>query len=718
MRTDPPTRSAGRRCVRVLALALSLAAAMALAARDAAAAEKKITHIPGSRFTYIHRLPLIDSEGKPVKPDDELVLPFSYRTSCNKCHEYDTIRQGWHFNATDPKVPAGRPGQPWFWIDPTTGTQIPITYRDWPNTWRPGDVGMTPWKFVQTFGRQMPGGGPGEETSVKDPAARWLVSGKLEINCGSCHSGDPTYDHVEWFIQVASQNFMWAGAATTDLAAVSGAAASMPPSYDPFMGADDERMAAKAPAIKYNKAKLDAKGRAFFDLPSSPPDDRCYFCHNNVQVGPGSPEVWQTDQDLHLAAGLSCSDCHRNGLNHMVSRNYEGEPSAAGKPQLQTLTCRGCHLGAQSAAAGPDTTGGRLGAPVPKHVGLPTIHLERLACTTCHSGLYPGNVTARIQTSRAHALEFQGPHRGPDMLPLITEPVFVRQAYDGKIAPQRMAWPAFWARIEKQEGAEAVKVTPLGPDVVYEMAKDAFDMVIEGEEVQAPPAEAEAPAAPEPAKPEPPAADKAPAAKAAAEGDDLDPAADEAKPAAAKAETPAPEPAEPAPKKPVRRLTTKRVIAVLAMLAEKDKAKGEFGYVTAGQLYRLADGQLAASEHPAAAPASWPIAHNVRGAGRALGVGGCTDCHSSTSPIAFGQVAVESPANLGPAVVKSMFEFQGRDPLQLWAWSMSYQFRPMFKVVGFATAGLIAAVLTLYLFMGLAALARWASKKAPQGPTA
>jgi hypothetical protein len=477
-------------------------------------------------------------------------------------------------------------------------------------------------------------------------------------------------------------------------------------------------MAAKAPAIKYNKARLDAKGRAFFDLPSSPPDDRCYFCHNNVHVGPGSPEVWQTDQDLHLAAGLSCSDCHRNGLNHMVSRNYEGEPAAEGKPQLQTLTCRGCHLGAESAAAGPDTTGGRFGAPVPKHVGLPTIHLERLACTTCHSGLYPGSTTARIQTSRAHALEFQGPHRGPDMLPLITEPVFVRQAYDGKIAPHRMAWPAFWARIEKPQGAEGVKVTPLGPDVVYEMAKDAFDMVIEGEQAPPQPAEAEAPAAPEPAKPEAPAADKAPAAKAAAEGDDMDPAADEAKPAAAKAETPAPEPAAPEVKKPVRRLTTKRVIAVLAMLAEKDKAKGEFGYVTAGQLYRLADGQLAASEHPAAAPASWPVAHNVRGAGRALGVGGCTDCHSSTSPIAFGQVAVESPANLGPAVVKNMFEFQGRDPLQLWAWSMSYQFRPMFKVVGFATAGLIAAVLTLYLFMGLAALARWASKKAPQGPTA
>jgi hypothetical protein len=64
-----------------------------------------------------------------------------------------------------------------------------------------------------------------------------------------------------------------------------------------------------------------------------------------------------------------------------------------------------------------------------------------------------------------------------------------------------------------------------------------------------------------------------------------------------------------------------------------------------------------------------------------------------------------------------MYEFQGRDPLQLKAWAMSYLFRPMFKVVGFTTAGVIAAVLLLYVFVGLAALARWAARKAPQGPS-
>ncbi|HUU93486.1 MAG TPA: hypothetical protein VM238_20025, partial [Phycisphaerae bacterium] len=64
----------------------------------------------------------------------------------------------------------------------------------------------------------------------------------------------------------------------------------------------------------------------------------------------------------------------------------------------------------------------------------------------------------------------------------------------------------------------------------------------------------------------------------------------------------------------------------------------------------------------------------------------------------------------------AMYEFQGRDPLELKAWAMSYLFRPIFKVVGFATAGVIAAVLVLYVLLGLAALLRWAGTKAPPGP--
>jgi len=700
--TRPSTcRAAARRGARGPAVALTVAAiVLAAGLAPATAAESKLTHHTGSRATFIHWLPLLDTENNPVKPDDDPVLPFSYRTSCTKCHDYAQVRKGWHSNATDPAVDPGRPGEPWILTDPRTGTQIPLSYRAWPNTWRPADIGMTPWTFSLMFGHHMPGGGPGEETAVKDPAARWLVSGKLEINCGACHSGAATYDHIEWYLQVAGQNFMWAGAACTDFATVSGAAAGMPPSYDPFMGPEDERAAKRAPSVAYQESKLDSKGRAFFDLPARPPNARCYFCHSSVQVGPGAPEPWKTDEDVHTRAGLACADCHRNGLDHQTTRNYEGEPAGKTDPQLATLTCRGCHLGAESAVAGPNTMGGRLGAPVPQHVGLPTIHLEHLACTTCHSGPYPTGTTRRVQTSMAHLIEFQGPHRGPDAMPYIVEPVYARRDYDGTIGPQRMIWPAFWCRID------ADKVVPLAPDAVYEMAKDAFAADLTDDEAEAAPAEpaAATPPAETPA-PEKPESAKTDAGEPGEPGDAGD------APAAPAAETPA-----PVAEKPKKRLTAKRIAAVLAALKAKD-AKAEFGYVCQGRLYRLAaDGTLAAGDHEAARPAAWPIAHNVRAAGQSLGVGGCTDCHGFGAPVAFGEVEVPSPARIGAPVVMAMYEFQGRDELQLQAWAMSYMFRPMFKVVGFTTAGLMAAVLVLYVFMGLAAMLRWAGKKAPPGP--
>jgi len=661
MTRQPTRRAAPSRSPLVgTAVCLALFAVAALLLAPLGAAEKKVTHITGSRATYVHRLPLFDPEKGAAAPGKDPCMPFSYRTTCTKCHEYDEVRKGWHFNATDPQVDPGRPGQPWFWCDPMTGTVLPVSYRNWPNTWQPEQVGMSSWKFCLNFGHHLPGGGPGEMTDVKDPAARWLVAGKLGINCGSCHDGSAAYDPIEWYLQIAKQNFMWAAAASSDLAAVTGAAASMPASYDPFMGPDDEKQAKAAPAVIYDATRFNAKGEVFFDLPAQPPDKRCYFCHSYTEVGDDAPEPWATDADIHLLSGLTCSDCHRNGLDHMVTRNYEGEPLGKGHPELASLTCRGCHLGENSAASGPDTMGGRLGAPVPTHVGLPTIHLERLACTTCHSGLYPGQTTRRVQTSRAHLIEFQGPHRGPDALPHIVDPVFVRGQEDGVIGPRRMVWPAFWARLEAPaEADEGLKVTPLGPDAAYEMAKDAFDKEI----------------------------------KPKGEGEKA-------------AET-----------KQVTGLTAERILAVLAMLKEKDEKKGEFGYVCAGKLYRAgAGGNLEAADHPAAKPAAWPVAHNVRPAAQSLGVGGCTDCHDFDAPIAFGEVKVPSPAEIGRGVTMAMYEFQGRDPLELKAWAMSYLFRPIFKVVGFATAGVIAAVLVLYVLLGLAALLRWAGTKAPPGP--
>ena len=741
----------------------TVALAAALATGAAEKAEKKVAHIPGSRFTYVHTLALKDAEGTDIALDEPPVMPFSYDATCSKCHEYDTIRKGWHFNAPDPDVPPGRPGQPWFWADQVTGTQIPVSYRDWPNTWHPDELGITPWQFIQMFGHHLPGGGPGEMTKVEDPAARWLVSGTMQINCGSCHSGDPAYDQVESFLQIARQNFRWAATAATPLAVVTGAAAAMPAFYDPVMPPEDEKTAAQAPTVQYDADRFDPLGRVTFDLPSQPPDKRCYFCHSHTQTSTEdyeAPEAWKTDVDVHMDAGLTCTDCHRHGLDHQVTRNYPGEDLIEGKPRLATLTCRGCHMGAESADAGPFTHGSRLGAPVPTHVGLPTIHLEKLACTTCHSGPYPGERTTRVQTSMAHSLEFQGKHRGRHALPFIVEPVFAHREYDGTIGPQRMVWPAFWTRLvtpepaaaPETEPAEAAEETtesaegaptetaetaetetvaagpelkPMGPAEVYGMAEDAFKAEYAAETTGSETADEEAPA--ETAQAE----DAATEGDAAEEADDADPAETPAAETddAATAEG-GDEPAEdeeevaedeiPGLTAPKPDLPPAKVKAVLAALAKAEEGT-TFGYVCSGKLYTLADdGSLVTADHAQAEPVAWPIGHNVRPAEYALGAGSgnaaCTVCHGFDAAIVWGKVEKAAPAKLGDEDTTPMYAFQGRDLLTEKAWAMSYIFRPIFKPVGFATAAVIAAVLLAYLVRGIAALARWAADTSPAGP--
>jgi hypothetical protein len=154
----------------------------------------------GSKTSPVHRIPLKDELNQEILPSDPYPLPFSTRFSCAPCHDYDQIRRGLHFNAKDPNVPSGRPGEPWIWADEKTGTMIPLSYRKWPGVWDPEKLGLSPWDFTLLFGRHLPGGGPSEPMSPEEetPESRWRVSGKLEINCLGCHNASRQQDHSEW----------------------------------------------------------------------------------------------------------------------------------------------------------------------------------------------------------------------------------------------------------------------------------------------------------------------------------------------------------------------------------------------------------------------------------------------------------------------------------------------------------------------------------------
>jgi len=429
-------------------------------------AEEKLGDVPdGSRSNFVHLIPMLaeplpGKEPDQIHPGDEPVLPFSTKATCGACHSYDIITTGWHFNAIDPNVKSGRRGQPWILADPPSATQIPLSYRPWPGVFRPQEIGLTPMGFLQYFGRQLPGGGIGEMVDTSDNPEEILragITGKLEINCLACHNISPGVDMggaSGYAIQIIRGNYRWAATASSEFAYVTGTTEDLK-DYDfraPFLSSDTKL---RPPAVEYYKDSFKHNDWARFDVSVEIPKQRCYFCHSNADVRDGKNEKWLADEDVHLTAGLKCMDCHRNGLPHDIIRGYPAEPCDSNNSLAAVSSCQGCHTAKNN---GPPLNG-RFTAPVPKHIGLPKVHFDKLTCTACHSGPWPKETTVRTQTARAHALGVARAKKGGDVLPHLTYPVFAK-GQDGKIGVFKLLWPAYWASEANDN------VTPLNLDTV------------------------------------------------------------------------------------------------------------------------------------------------------------------------------------------------------------------------------------------------------------
>ncbi len=422
------------------------------------------TEWDGNRTTPVHLLPLKDEFNQAIIPTESYPLPFSSRYTCAPCHEYETIRSGLHFNATRSPHP-GRPGEPWVWVDETTGTLLPLSYRKMNGAWDPAQIGLSAWDFTLLFGRHLAGGGISEPADSEfTPGSRWEVAGKIEINCLGCHSAAAAQDTSEWAKQILRENFRWAATAASGLGEVGGMASRVRGTWDIYDGPDpDDTEWAVPPFVRYDRTLFDSQHRVLFDLVHKPADGRCLACHSVAPVGQTKHSF---DEDVHTGAGLKCVDCHRNDLRHAMARGYEGEAEDYPEMGGEDFTCTGCHLGNES-AKGEKALSGRLGAPYPKHKGLPAVHFERLSCTVCHSGPWPGNELTRVRTSRANRLGIYGVARWSTDLPAVLEPVYIRER-NGKLAPNRMLWPAFWA--EKKGDA----FIPLKPETVLAAAGDVL----------------------------------------------------------------------------------------------------------------------------------------------------------------------------------------------------------------------------------------------------
>lgn len=400
----------------------------------------------GGRARAVHRIPLFHAEGGRIAPGDDPLLPFSTRLSCGPCHDYARVARGRHFDWGDPGAAPGRPGEPWILADRKSGTQLPLAHRPWPGTWRPEAVGLDAHLFTRAFGAHLPGGGLSEPAGLP---GRFAVTGGLEIDCLHCHAAEPGRDASEWAVQVSRQNFLWAAAAASGLARVAGETTRLPDTFDPFMEGNETT---RGPRVRYDPTRFDADGLVLLDLTRRPDPSRCFACHSFQELGPGQPPTWNRDPDVHLAAGLACTDCHRNDLDHGILRGCPEEAGPTAAAAGGSLTCKGCHLGE------PAARGGRLGAPRPAHRGLPALHLERIACTLCHSGPRPGPRAFRSQTARSHRMGVHAGYRGEAAPPFLAAPLFLKDA-QGLLAPHRGLWPAFWGRLD---GTGVRPIEPLG----------------------------------------------------------------------------------------------------------------------------------------------------------------------------------------------------------------------------------------------------------------
>lgn len=452
------TKAPGPRWMRSIAAGAVVMACLAPTAP--AKPEKEVAPDP-SRTTAVHHIPVFDREGAQLQADSK--APMSQKVTCGKCHDYEVIRHGWHFNTGDANVPKGRPGQPWVLADKATGTQIPISPRGWKGTYTPAQIGMTSWKYVDTFGRQLPGGDYGDRFSEKvlDPFVDgWDATGKLSINCLACHSRDFRVNMDEWAKNIERGNWLEAESASAAMGHALGYVKKLPEMFDRMMpeAPDSPQF---LPSIVYDESRFGYKNAVHFDVTASKIDNnRCYYCHS---VHPVAKQEYEVQQDVHMARGMNCVTCHRNGIDHRVSRNYEGEAGAT-----KGYSCRACHMGESDAMTHELRKGGFGAAPRPEHKGIPAIHFEEMTCTACHSGLMPADEPHRVQTARIHALGVHSIAYDPNMLPTVLEPVFVKQD-DGKIAPCRMVFPAFFAR-RLQDG----RLRPMLPDAVLFAAQDVL----------------------------------------------------------------------------------------------------------------------------------------------------------------------------------------------------------------------------------------------------
>ncbi len=424
---------------------------------------------------------LRDEKGNVINPisGENADNPYSPKQTCGRCHDYEKITQGYHFTQGKGELPTADQQARCTWATTpgnyggTWCSPAPLyRYLSAKKNESPALMDMTSFSFFTApCASCHPGGGSAEfdrnghryDHWMSDPAnglssgganrfdgdyyqARWNDTGVLEADCLLCHL--PEYRISERNKQLATWNFRWAATAGAGFAEVTGSVS------------DGEEV-----AVVYDKERFLPDGTVEPHLVGEPRNDVCLSCH----AKPGWKKRgtdFRPRTDVHLRAGLKCVDCHPAGSSATDPRIAGREEHQFGKGDDPgghvrddlddtCVSCAGCH------------DSGRMGAPAARHPWLPPLHLEKIACQTCHipsrsvkaalvqaSDVF--NPGTKIPTKGKHLWTFYGPDgrywnhygelqmMGYDDKPTDTfRPALAR--YKGKIYPVNRvhsAWPA------------------------------------------------------------------------------------------------------------------------------------------------------------------------------------------------------------------------------------------------------------------------------------
>ncbi len=173
-----------------------------------------------------------------------------------------------------------------------------------------------------------------------------------------------------------------------------------------------------------------------------------------------------------------------------------------------------------------------------------------------------------------------------------------------------------------------------------------------------------------------------------------------------------------------RTLTEEQVGLVLKALAAAEAKNGKsdggtddasrFLYVSGGRAFQLDKaGRLRAGEAAgdAAAPVTWPLAHNVRPVQQSLGWKGCTDCHTADSKFFFKTLKATGPLLTDSKASRSATSLMRVGSLFHRVFGLTFAFRPFFKLLLAVTAVATGAVLVVFFVVVAGKLAGLIEKR-------